>query len=88
MNETSEMFYDFINKPETEKLVEQLDKITDDCANGSVMAALMHTLILSHLGSLENEDGSIDHGVANRYLVELFQTLRVIQDDFFESEAA
>lgn len=88
MNDTLDMFYEFINKPETEKLVQDIDDLTENFANGCVMSALMHMLILSHLGSIENDDGSIDRGVANRYLVELSQSLRVIQDDFFESEAA
>lgn len=83
MNETLDMFYTWMDKSETESLIERIDDMTEDYANGAVMSALIHTLMLTHLGSLEDESGKIDRLTANQYLVELSQTLRVLQDDFF-----
>lgn len=83
-NETLATYYDFIDRSETKGLIDKIDRMTDDHSNGSVMSALIYSLMVTHLSSLEDGEGSVDPKIASQYLVELSQTLRVIQDSFFD----
>lgn len=86
MNRTLNDFYQFAKDPETEKLFNVLDEATDDHRNGTVLAALIRLLMVVHLDSIQDDDGSIDLMFANQCFVELAQTLRVVQDNLLSED--
>lgn len=80
VNETFGILAEFAETNETQELVDQIESLTEDHENGSILSALVDVLVRSHLG-MHVEDGGICVSCTNESLTELLQSIRAVHDN-------
>lgn len=83
-NETMAMIDEFRDTPETQHLINRLEKILDDETGGTVLAALTYFLMREHICMNVVDDDWICDPCSNVELTQLFQALRHIKEELLE----
>lgn len=83
-NETFKLIMEYSDTPESQSLIERIEKVTGEYTPGHVFAALLHVLITEHITMNLDDDGAICESCTNASLTEMFQAIRQIHGGVLE----